>query len=87
MNLLKRKAQQRANARRASRGDRKCVRAARGAQRRFGSAFSGRSKRGSLHTLQRYRTIQMGREMTDCLRLKAVDAEDLSVVAACLQGR
>jgi hypothetical protein len=27
----------------------------------------------------------MGREMTDCLRLKAVDAEDLSVVAACLQ--
>jgi hypothetical protein len=27
----------------------------------------------------------MGREMKDCLRLKAVDAEDLSVIAACLQ--
>jgi Protein of unknown function (DUF2948) len=27
----------------------------------------------------------MGREMTDCLRLKAVDADDLSVIAACLQ--
>lgn len=27
----------------------------------------------------------MGREMTDCLRLKAEDAEDLSVIAACLQ--
>jgi hypothetical protein len=27
----------------------------------------------------------MGREMTDCLRLKAVDAEDLGVIAACLQ--
>lgn len=27
----------------------------------------------------------MGREMKNCLRLKAVDAEDLSVIAACLQ--
>jgi hypothetical protein len=27
----------------------------------------------------------MGREMKDCLRLKAVDADDLSVLAACLQ--
>ena len=27
----------------------------------------------------------MGREMKDCLRLKAVDADDLSVIAACLQ--
>ena len=27
----------------------------------------------------------MGRQMKDCLRLKAVDAEDLSVIAACLQ--
>ena len=27
----------------------------------------------------------MGRDMTDCLRLKAVDAADLSVIAACLQ--
>ena len=27
----------------------------------------------------------MGREMKDCLRLKAVDADDLSVMAACLQ--
>ena len=27
----------------------------------------------------------MGREMKDCLRLKAVDADDLAVIAACLQ--
>jgi hypothetical protein len=27
----------------------------------------------------------MGREMKDCLRLKAVDADDLAVMAACLQ--
>ena len=30
-------------------------------------------------------TASMGREMKDCLRLKAVDADDLSVIAACLQ--
>src|ERR671918_686667 len=30
-------------------------------------------------------TASMGREMKDCLRLRAVDADDLSVIAACLQ--